>query len=84
MTLALRSFEHPAAERTIVWDLRHAGHMLRLLEELPRFPYRQAAHELLEHLAPRIEAQLPYLRHQIVHNDLNPLDVWWTPQTRTA
>jgi hydroxylysine kinase len=79
LTLALRSFEHPAAERTIVWDLRHTGHMLRLLEELPRFPYRQAAHELLEHLAPRIEAQLPYLRHQIVHNDLNPLNILVDP-----
>jgi Ser/Thr protein kinase RdoA (MazF antagonist) len=53
--------------------------MQRLLEELPRFPYQQAAHELLERLAPRIEAQLPHLRHQVVHNDLNPLNILVDP-----
>jgi hydroxylysine kinase len=79
LTLALHGFEHPAAERTIVWDVRHTGHMQRLLEELPRFPYQQAARELLERLAPRIEAQLPHLRHQVVHNDLNPLNILVDP-----
>ena len=75
LTLALRGFEHPAAKRTIVWDVRHTGHMRRLLEELPRFPYQSTARELLERLVPRIESQLPHLRHQIVHNDLNPLNI---------
>jgi hydroxylysine kinase len=79
LTLALRGFEHPAAERTIVWDVRHTGYMQRLLEELPRFPYPQAARELLERLTPRIEAQLPRLRHQVVHNDLNPLNILVDP-----
>jgi len=75
LTLALRGFEHPAAHRTIVWDVRHAGHMGRLLADQPRFPFRPAAEALLAQLTPRIESQLPRLRHQIVHNDLNPLNV---------
>ena len=79
LVLALRGFEHPAAERTIAWDLRHTGHMRRLLEELPRFPYRPAAHELLGQLTPRIEEELPRLRHQVVHNDLNPLNILVDP-----
>jgi hydroxylysine kinase len=79
LTLALRGFEHPAAARTIVWDVRHTGHMRRLLEELPRFTYQRAAHQLLERLTLRIEAQLPRLRHQIVHNDLNPLNILVDP-----
>jgi Ser/Thr protein kinase RdoA (MazF antagonist) len=79
LTLALRGFEHPAANRTIVWDVRHTGHMLRLLEELPRFPYQSAARELLGRLVPRIESQLPQLRHQMVHNDLNPLNILVDP-----
>ena len=79
LTLALRGFEHPAAKRSIVWDVRHTGHMRWLLEELPRFPYQSAARELLERLVPCIESQLPQLRHQMVHNDLNPLNILVDP-----
>lgn len=79
LTLALRGFEHPAAKRTIVWDVRHTGHMRRVLQELPRFPYQSTARELLESLVPRIESQLPHLRHQMVHNDLNPLNILVDP-----
>jgi hypothetical protein len=75
----LRGFEHPAARRTIVWDVRHTGHMRALLEELPRFPFRPAAEGLLGRLTPRIESQLPHLRHQVVHNDLNPLNILVDP-----
>jgi len=79
LTLALRDFEHPAARRTIVWDVRHTGHMGRLLADQPRFPFRPAAEALLARVAPRIDSQLPQLRHQIVHNDLNPLNVLVDP-----
>lgn len=79
LALALCGFEHPAARRTIVWDVRHTGHMRALLEELPRFPFRPAAEGLLARLTPRIEAQLPHLRHQVVHNDLNPLNILVDP-----
>jgi Ser/Thr protein kinase RdoA (MazF antagonist) len=79
LSLALRDFEHPAARRMIVWDVRHTGQMRWLLEELPRFPYQSAARALLERLVPRIESQLPRLRHQVVHNDLNPLNILVDP-----
>jgi hydroxylysine kinase len=79
LALALRGFEHPAAGRMIVWDVRHTAHMSRLLDELPRFPYQPAARTLLGRLAPRIESQLPQLRHQTVHNDLNPLNILVDP-----
>lgn len=79
LCLALRGFEHPAAERMIAWDVRHTVHMRRLLEELPRFPYQSAGRALLEQLVPRIESQLPQLRHQVVHNDLNPLNILVDP-----
>jgi Ser/Thr protein kinase RdoA (MazF antagonist) len=79
LSLALRSFAHPAAHRTIVWDVRHAGHMQSLLGQLADFPYRPAATDLLGRLVPRIEAQLPLLRHQVVHNDLNPLNILVDP-----
>jgi Ser/Thr protein kinase RdoA (MazF antagonist) len=79
LSLALQGFEHPAARRTIAWDVRHTAHMRRLLEELPSFPHRPAAHELLDRLVPRIDSQLPHQRQQIVHNDLNPLNILVDP-----
>ncbi len=72
---ALRTFTHPAAHRAIVWDVRHAGHLAGLLTEVPRFPCRTEAIGVLEDIVPRIGANLPRLRKQVVHNDLNPRNV---------
>jgi hydroxylysine kinase len=79
LTLALRPFEHPASQRAVVWDLRHTGHMRQLLAELPGFPFQAAATGLLERLVPSIDARLPRVRHQVVHNDLNPLNILVDP-----
>jgi len=72
---ALRSFEHPAQHRAIIWDVRYAGHMWRLLEQLPGFAFRPVVAGLLTRIVPQIDSRLPHLRHQVVHNDLNPLNV---------
>jgi hydroxylysine kinase len=79
LALALRDFRHAAGERAIVWDVRHTAHMRRLLGDMPVFPYRQPSEALLEQLVPRIDAELPRLRRQIVHNDLNPLNILVDP-----
>jgi Ser/Thr protein kinase RdoA (MazF antagonist) len=79
LSVALRAFEHPAARRTILWDVRHTSCMRGLLEEMPRFPFTAAVRALLERVIPRIEAQLPGLRHQVVHNDLNALNILVDP-----
>ena len=72
---ALRTFTHPAAQRVIVWDVRHAAQLAGLLAQVPRFPHRQEAVAVLERIVPRIDSQLPHLRQQIVHNDLNPKNI---------
>ncbi|HEV2285782.1 MAG TPA: phosphotransferase [Steroidobacteraceae bacterium] len=79
LALALRDLRHAAEERAIVWDVRHTGHMRHLLTDMPAFPYREASATLLERLVPPIDAQLPKLRHQILHNDLNPLNILVDP-----
>jgi Ser/Thr protein kinase RdoA (MazF antagonist) len=79
LSRALRSFSHPAAHRAIVWDVRHAAHYGRLLGQVPGFPFPGEAGAVLERIVPRIESQLPLLRHQIVHNDLNPRNVLVAP-----
>ena len=75
LILALRTFRHPAAHRAIVWDVRHAAHLARLVGEVPGFPCRHEALAVLERIVPRIDTQLPQLRQQIVHNDLNPKNI---------
>src|ERR1700733_11407299 len=83
LTTALRTFEHPAARRAIVWDVRHAAQLQRLLVQLPHLPGREAAADLLGRIVPVIESQLPQLRQQVVHNDLNPLNVLVDPADDT-
>jgi len=75
LSCALREFRHPAAQRALIWDLRQVAQVRRLLEELPELPQRPAAERVLAQVVPVIEAQLPHLRQQVVHNDLNPLNV---------
>ncbi len=83
LSLALHGFAHPAARRTILWDVRHTGHMRTLLGEMPRFPFTAAVRASLERIVPRIETQFPGLRHQVVHNDLNPLNILVDPARET-
>jgi Ser/Thr protein kinase RdoA (MazF antagonist) len=71
LTQALGDFGHPAAQRAMIWDLRHVGQVPRLLEDLPHMPYREVGFDLLVRMVPRIESSLPRLRQQVVHNDLN-------------
>ena len=79
LSRALRTFAHPAAQRVVVWDVRHAAHLVRLLGEVPRFPHRLEARALLERIVPRIDSRFPGLRQQVVHNDLNSRNVLVTP-----
>jgi hydroxylysine kinase len=79
LSKALRGFEHPAARRAIIWDVRHAAHVRALLAELPERPYRDAADDVLGRVAPHIGSRLPRLRQQVVHNDLNPRNVLVDP-----
>jgi len=75
LTRALRSFTHPAARRAVVWDVRHAGHFVRLLAEIPDFPCPRDASAVLARIVPRIDSQFHRLRQQVVHNDLNPRNI---------
>ncbi|MGH8289556.1 MAG: phosphotransferase [Steroidobacteraceae bacterium] len=79
LSRALGSFDHPAAQRAVIWDVRHVGYLLRLLEQMPRFPFRAIASRLLARIAPQVEARLPAMRRQVVHNDLNPRNLLVDP-----
>lgn len=79
LSRALGSFIHHAARRAIIWDVRHVGHVSRLLEQMPMFPFRSVAIELVERLVPTVEERLPRMRQQVVHNDLNPRNILVDP-----
>jgi hypothetical protein len=76
---ALSSFEHPAARRAVIWDVRHVGYLSRLLEQMPGFAFRSCAIELLERLVSEVGARFPTLRQQVVHNDLNARNILVDP-----
>lgn len=80
---ALRTFEHPAAHRPIIWDVRHVGYLAALLEELPGFGLRSGAIDLLGRVVPVVRARLPRMRQQVVHNDLNPRNILLDPTDET-
>jgi hydroxylysine kinase len=79
LSCALRGFEHPAARRPIIWDLRHTSRVGGLLDELGDLPYRQSALDLLAAIIPTVESQWPRLRQQVVHNDMNALNILVDP-----
>jgi len=79
LSRALATFEHPAAHRAVVWDVRHVAYVRQLLGQLPDLPSRHAAAEVLGRIVPPIESQLPLLRAQVVHNDMNPLNILVDP-----
>lgn len=79
LSRALKAFSHPAAHRAIIWDVRHVGRLPALLGQLPRFEFRTQATELLARVVPALEARLPELRQQVVHNDLNPRNILVDP-----
>jgi hydroxylysine kinase len=77
--VALRSFIHPAQERFLIWDLRHVGRTITLLDELRDFPSRDVAVGLLERIDARIASEFPHLRQQVIHNDLNDMNLLVDP-----
>jgi Ser/Thr protein kinase RdoA (MazF antagonist) len=68
---ALRDFRHPHVHRDLSWDLRYAGRMQRMLDDVPNFDRGGVLRTSLAHFDERIVPQLDRLRAQPVHNDLS-------------
>jgi hydroxylysine kinase len=82
--VALRSFTHPAAKRFLIWDLRHVGRTAELLGELQDFPSREVVVALLERINARLVSEFPQLRQQVIHNDLNDMNLLVDPRDEAA
>jgi 4-aminobutyrate aminotransferase-like enzyme/Ser/Thr protein kinase RdoA (MazF antagonist) len=67
---ALRGFFHPAARRTMLWDVQHASHT-RSMVEVIRDPARRRLVDLvLDRYDEAVAPVWPSLRSQVVHGDL--------------
>ena len=84
LTRALTGFEHPGANRALIWDVRQLHRVPALLEQVPEFPAAAQARRMLGALIPRVAAALPAPRRQVVHNDLNALNILVDPRDATC
>lgn len=73
--LALRGFEHPTANHTLLWDLQHAEQVADLLAGIEDADQRALAERTLARFMAHVQPALPGLRRQVIHNDLNPYNV---------
>jgi Ser/Thr protein kinase RdoA (MazF antagonist) len=74
--LALGGFSHPAASYELSWDLAQASRLRHLLPQVEMAENRRRAEAALDAYDRFVEPALRSLRKQIIHNDLNPYNVF--------
>jgi 4-aminobutyrate aminotransferase-like enzyme/Ser/Thr protein kinase RdoA (MazF antagonist) len=70
MGRALRGFFHPAAGRTILWDLKHLDALRPHLDAVTDPARRAMLERALERYDRFVAPALPTMRAQVIHNDL--------------
>jgi Ser/Thr protein kinase RdoA (MazF antagonist) len=75
LTRALEGFSHPAQDYVLLWDLKQAASLLRLLPHVVEPARRRQCERALDAFDARVAPRLGSLRSQVVHNDLNPHNV---------
>ncbi|HZC29471.1 MAG TPA: aminotransferase class III-fold pyridoxal phosphate-dependent enzyme, partial [Gaiellaceae bacterium] len=70
LNLALRGFFHPSAGRELLWDLKHAAKLRRLLGSLGDAHQRQLVTGVLDRYESRVAPRWSRLRAQVVHGDV--------------
>jgi 4-aminobutyrate aminotransferase-like enzyme/Ser/Thr protein kinase RdoA (MazF antagonist) len=71
LSLALRSFFHPAAGRHLLWDLAHAASLRPHTSAIAEPARRRLVESVLDRYEQRVAPRWPRLRAQVVHGDLN-------------
>ncbi|HUG60211.1 MAG TPA: phosphotransferase [Methylomirabilota bacterium] len=79
LALALRDFEHPAAEHDLLWNIANARRLRPLLPAIADDPLRALAERAIDLFDREVEPALASLRRQVVHNDFNPHNILMDP-----
>jgi 4-aminobutyrate aminotransferase-like enzyme/Ser/Thr protein kinase RdoA (MazF antagonist)/murein DD-endopeptidase MepM/ murein hydrolase activator NlpD len=76
MDRALAGFSHPAAQRTLKWDLRDAGRVIRAgLDFIQNREQRALIEHFLGQFETKVVPALPAMRTSVIHNDGNDLNI---------
>ena len=68
--LALRGFFHPAAQRTMLWDVQHAGRTRAMVQAIRDTERRDLVERVLDRYDAVVAPAWATLRAQVVHGDL--------------
>ncbi|MFP9228288.1 phosphotransferase [Pectobacterium cacticida] len=72
---ALCRFTHPAANRSLLWDISRAEQVRPYLKFIADPEQYQSLRRVFDHYDSDITPKLSTLRRQVIHNDLNPHNV---------
>lgn len=75
LSLALADFEHPAAHRSLPWDLQQSGSLRPLLDYVSDPAARADCLGVLDRYDAYVGVAVAATRQQVLHNDLNPDNV---------
>lgn len=79
LTGALREYAHPAAGRTVVWDMRHFMRMSALADSLDNPRERSLADAVIGDYAKLAVPRLRTASAQVIHGDLSPFNIVVAP-----
>lgn len=81
VNIALRLFGHPAAARSLVYDIRHFPHWTGLVEYVPDPKHRLLAQRVFKLFEEVLLPRLPSLEMQVIHGDYAPNNVVVDPHS---
>ncbi len=76
---ALKSFNHPASDYVLLWDMKQAGNLATLLHNIQDASLQALCRRRLRRFITVVEPKLQELRSQVIYNDLNPSNVLVDP-----
>ncbi len=72
LDLALADFEHPGSQRDLLWDITRVPNIAERLHYVEDASRRRMVERFVARFTDEVAPRLPTLRHQVIHNDLNP------------
>ena len=75
LDLGLAGFDHEGADQSLLWDMKQALELRRLLPHVPDEPNRDRLRRALDDFEHDALPAFSGLRWQVIHNDLNPDNV---------
>ena len=79
LTAALESFTHPAADHTLLWDIRQLPALAAKLPAIPDATLRLECETFVTDFTTRIAPVLDRMPRQVVHADFNPHNLLVSP-----